>query len=707
MRKRTLALFVFCLFFCSASALLAKAQSSTRVPSSFLEGTFYFNTSIEGGGSLDIDLLGGSSLKAVRFVREDRYLVVYAAGDLFEGHQDATLTSVLARFPAKKGILGLKVSWGDDPTPYTLTTWKRSNSGWMQINYEAQGPHDIHDYVLDKKAGYLSFVKKLSMVCRETGDTTVYRIRYNFLKASETNFKAKVYRSRQEFDTFGYFMSSEHMLADEETGFLRKRSFITRLDISKPFTFEIHPTVPEVCHKPIADAVESWNDVYEARCGVRPLRCEVGKPDHLPGDLRYHVIYFRGRGYSDGGYSAYGPSVSIASTGEIVDADVIVDGTALMMGFKASLRKEQQVAAQASAKAEQEASAGEGESSAESYGSHKSLRPQLSISLNNTALPMIDVRPDHFDHKSSDLVRGKASESTGKLSAEEAFYYLVRGLICHEIGHNLGLRHNFAASNDFANFPKDQIASSIMDYIWHDNRYFYPCPYDEAAIAFGYEGTLAEEEWTKYLFLTDEAADTHPLANRHDEGEPFAYYKSHTDYIIEPLLKGEKPTFSVQDGGSYLDNNLYPIAKFINAIDDPRSEQAYKYFTDILALTYPEGSRYRAVPYYSKVKTIAGWYLLDLPNITGYELTRRQRFQVTQMVSDAIVDSETMLEKDRITLINRLARVKHVTAKRALEQSRDMMLERTRKADMGDRQLEVEENVLMFVERALATFFDK
>ena len=701
MRMR--ALFVLsCLLLCSASGLQAKAVSSTRVPSSFLEGTFYFNTSVEGGGTLDIDLLGGSQLKAVRFVREDRFLVVYAAGDLYEGHGDATLSSVLARFPAKKGILGLKVSWGDDPTPFVMRTWKRQNGSWMALNLEAQGPHDVHDYVLDKKAGYLSFVKKLSMVSRETGETSVYRIRYNFLKQRETSFKPKTYRNQAEFDKFGYFMSSDQVLADKEAGYLRKRSFITRLDISKTFTFEIHPTVPEVCHKPIADAVESWNDVYEARCGVRPLRCKVGEPDHLPGDLRYHIIYFRGRGYSDGGYSAYGPSVAIAHTGEIVDADVIVDGTALMMGYKASLKKEQQEQAAAKKKAEQEAAAQE----KESYGAKETSRPAMSISLNDHALPMIGNQPDHFTVPNKSLA-GHSSRASGKLSADQAFYYLVRGLMCHEIGHNLGLRHNFAASNDFDNFGEGHIASSIMDYIWHDNRYYNPCPYDEAAIAFGYDGTLAEEEWTKYIFLTDEAADYHPLANMHDEGEPFAYYKSHTDYVIGPLLKGEKPHFSVRDGASYLDSNLMPIAKFINSMNDPRSEMAYQYFTDILSMSFPEESRYRAVPYYSVAKKIAGWYLLDLPNITGYELTRRQRFQVTQLVSDAIGDNETMLEKDRITLINRLARVKHVTAKRALEQTRDLLQERSRAGELADRQLEVEENVLMYVERALATFFDK
>lgn len=66
-----------------------------------------------------------------------------------------------------------------------------------------------------------------------------------------------------------------------------------------------------------------------------------------------------------------------------------------------------------------------------------------------------------------------------------------------------------------------------------------------------------------------------------------------------------------------------------------------------------------------------------------------------------------MLESKRIRLAERLARVKHVTAKNALEQARDEIRARLDEGALRDRDQAVEENVLMFVERELATFFNE
>lgn len=151
----------------------------------------------------------------------------------------------------------------------------------------------------------------------------------------------------------------------------------------------------------------------------------------------------------------------------------------------------------------------------------------------------------------------------------------VLATIVHELGHNLGLRHNFYASADKKNFfTKEEVkdlydidvlsdnelprSSSVMDYVPSDkDRLFYPGHYDIAAIRYGYAnqielesngsattGTIVElndgvldtspgaagsiqentrrNSWTlrDFKYCTDEHAslDLDPMCQRHDYG---------------------------------------------------------------------------------------------------------------------------------------------------------------------------------------------
>lgn len=87
-----------------------------------------------------------------------------------------------------------------------------------------------------------------------------------------------------------------------------------------------------------------------------------------------------------------------------------------------------------------------------------------------------------------------------------AFPYML-GVTLHEMGHNLGLRHNFFASSDLNNFytpeetqrlfnvtytPEDiPMSASVMDYpAWGQENRTLPGKYDIAAIRFGYADSV-------------------------------------------------------------------------------------------------------------------------------------------------------------------------------------------------------------------------
>ncbi len=127
--------------------------------------------------------------------------------------------------------------------------------------------------------------------------------------------------------------------------------------------------------------------------------------------------------------------------------------------------------------------------------------------------------------------------------------------LSHEIGHNLGLRHNFEASFDKANwkFASDESSernySSVMDYISDDLiRYDGMGPQDVSALRAAYAGmlekadgsfmklsellpALGKSSWLnvgeqdlarlplkKFKFCSDEDAGTRPTCNRFDLG---------------------------------------------------------------------------------------------------------------------------------------------------------------------------------------------
>ena len=190
----------------------------------------------------------------------------------------------------------------------------------------------------------------------------------------------------------------------------------------------------------------------------------------------------------------------------------------------------------------------------------------------------------------------KLSPEELKKKVEEEFEKLVlaglKDVVMHEVGHTLGLRHNFKASSwltmDEINDPERSkdlaIAGSIMDYLplnivpkgENQGSYFMPTigPYDYLAIEYGYKsiggGTEGEVKELRQIasrqaekglnYATDEDARTFtypdPLAQIRDLGSnPIDYAKVNArlyDQLLPKLL--ERAT---QEGENYADVRFY------------------------------------------------------------------------------------------------------------------------------------------------------
>lgn len=169
--------------------------------------------------------------------------------------------------------------------------------------------------------------------------------------------------------------------------------------------------------------------------------------------------------------------------------------------------------------------------------------------------------------------------------------------LVHEFGHNLGLRHNFAGSEDKANFYSQEELqkmgvqsevpySSVMDYSYRTmNELPTMGKYDIAALKFGYarqveavnekgevvgivtvKDTIADAAQTaaangatlkEYRYCTDEHASANPTCNRFDEGTNLLeiathFVTSYEDNYKKVNKRNSRKNFSTMQEGNYL-----------------------------------------------------------------------------------------------------------------------------------------------------------
>ena len=182
-----------------------------------------------------------------------------------------------------------------------------------------------------------------------------------------------------------------------------------------------------------------------------------------------------------------------------------------------------------------------------------------------------DKKDDKKGDKKDDKKDDKPKEQMLDGIPESFIGPLLADLVCHEVGHTLGLRHNFRASSiytlDEINSDKlkgkTPLAASVMDYLptnfntkkggtQGDYGMIGVGPYDMWAIEYGYtfakdlKPVLAKVKDPKLTYGTDEdTAGPDPLAQRYDfSKDPLDFAKSqmrlakyHRGKILDTFVK--------------------------------------------------------------------------------------------------------------------------------------------------------------------------
>lgn len=361
------------------------------------------------------------------------------------------------------------------------------------------------------------------------------KVHYSFSALPENNN----YVPRLADDRIGYFLTAYQDFADDNR---RERftRYINRWHLEpsnpnaplsppkKPIIFWIDNSVPLNYRDAIKEGVLMWNKAFE-KAGFKnaiEVRQMPDNPTWDPADVRYNTI--RWFNSLDAEF-ARGPSRTNPLTGEILDADIVVDAN-MLRSLKQQYRnliepsQSQGSEGQRSRGVEEQKSRRAGElcgwNAKSSQNSRKRGIEQLAQDQ-DLCYGMESVEQSAMGELSLSILQNVLP---GSDQMKDYINQYLRSLIAHEVGHTLGLRHNFNGStllkpedlNNPAITRTRGMVSSVMDYVpvnlappgIKQGDYFPVVvgPYDEWAIEYGYKPSGAKFPGAERRFLQDIAS---------------------------------------------------------------------------------------------------------------------------------------------------------------------------------------------------------
>lgn len=417
------------------------------------------------------------------------------------------------------------------------------------------------------------------------------------------------YKPREADSRIGYFLTvAKDWTVDHNADTIFKR-YVNRWDVRKAepdkavsdadpdhqIVYYIEKTVPVKYRRYVREGILMWNTAFE-KAGIRnAIRVEqqtdTVHAEKDPEDVRY--AFFRwivsGRAF------AMGPSLANPLTGQILDADIIMDDS---MARSWELQYARYSGLGMLAMDDPQLREFLGQHPEWDYQPmHAQMFPQSAQfgGVDLTLSPEIERRLAE-KHGYCTYATGLAHEMAFNLAfldatgqAERSDEYvgqLIKEVACHEVGHTLGLRHNFKASSwksvdDIVGTtdPTVPTAGSVMDY---NPGMFNPekekqglfvmqavGPYDDWAIHYGYgqhQGTEYKDEAALLKAITSRVAEPglaygtdedtsylapDPLINRYDNGSDNVAYAKHRMEMVRRLQK-DIGNWSVKEGKSYV-----------------------------------------------------------------------------------------------------------------------------------------------------------
>jgi hypothetical protein len=423
------------------------------------------------------------------------------------------------------------------------------------------------------------------------GNTVV--LHYGLVELPESG-----YQPRLADDRVGYFLSvvKDFSTDSKDTTFLRhiNRWRLERAETDpkhkdklsppkKKIVFWIEKSVPDEYRAFVREGILEWNKAFE-KIGYRDA-IEVRQQeneDFEPEDITYSTFRWI---TTDMGF-AMGPSRSNPLTGEIIDADILFDASMIRYW------KQEYQAWRPSATGGLEEPASSIQAIQRGWGLVDPRRPMPGLAQGWNDSPLDLAQVGHhtrlwavqqgvcqcasnmkYELGLAALVQAAKGEiKPGDKIPDELIGQAIKHVVMHEVGHTLGLRHNFKASSMLPNDKlhdtsitrKQGLVGSVMDYSpinlapkgVKQGDYFSTTlgPYDYWDIEYAYkplsggtEGELEElqkiaakcaEPGLDYATDEDMYASADPLVHAFDLGADPMKFAQERMVLAEELMKG-------------------------------------------------------------------------------------------------------------------------------------------------------------------------
>jgi hypothetical protein len=314
--------------------------------------------------------------------------------------------------------------------------------------------------------------------------------------------------------------------------------------------------IPKEFLPAFVSAIEGWNKLFRSTAGRDVLSYDVLEKNDpryhqiLAGDIRYNVLEWDLKHQAP--YGGYGPSIANQTTGEILSANTLIQGPRIVelytrwFALSKDIRQlEKQGNHTAAAKLQKQF-----------IQQISKLTPQTYFKLTSgtQAWNIPTQRPELLDP----LVKNHFEIVPEGQTYETYMQGYFHEMVAHELGHNLGLRHNFKGSLGSDNSRTvGSVSRSIMEYLGRPFRYLNDIgAYDEMAVSYGYHGKLPEQaNW----FCTDENIPSGPMdilfkspeCSRDDATpDPFSFFERRLsraiDLVIAPQTT-QAPVWTVKE----------------------------------------------------------------------------------------------------------------------------------------------------------------
>lgn len=392
---------------------------------------------------------------------------------------------------------------------------------------------------------------------------------------------------RRSDDRIGYF-TTEHFDFTSDIPRVPIEHFIDRWRLEKkdpaaalsepkqPIVYWLDRDIPVKYREPIREGILEWNKAFEKIGFKDAIRVEV-QPDNADfdtSDIRHASV--RWQTVAKTTYGAIGPSVVDPRTGEILDADIGIDANNVRV--VRNLRREYLPPPTTA------------------YAALAGTQAPYSITGSPRAF-VPDARSCTYEAAATEeaafglsLLELRGEIAPGSPEVDRFVDAFLKAVVMHEVGHTLGLRHNFRASTIYTEAElsdpvftrKNGIAGSVMEYnpwniaVQGERQGEYDMstlgPYDYWAIEYGYRevpeakeastlAAIAGRSNEPYLaFATDEDVFTFgvdPAVNVLDLGQdPLAYAKKRLELVRELWRRTEALKLAPDESYSVLRRNF-------------------------------------------------------------------------------------------------------------------------------------------------------